>query len=108
MEPIPHKQDRPICVRADPVIVAHPTSFRKHLNLWKADLDGYLAALDRLIRDVEAIPEKYGGFVENVRVASRMYIPRACRTNNILGLSEESRILYEGNSMQSTLLATVL
>ena len=71
-----HTQHRPICVPADPVIVAHPTLFRRRFNLRKADWNGYSAALDKLIEDVEPIPEKYGGFLEDVRVASRIYIPR--------------------------------
>ena len=67
-------------------------------------------ALDKLIEDVEPIPEQKGGFVENVRVVSRIYIPRECRTNYIPGLSEESKSMYEDykNSMQATLLTMVL
>ena len=33
--------------------------------------------------------------MDTVRVASRRYIPRGCRTNHIPGLSEESKSLYE-------------
>ena len=33
--------------------------------------------------------------MDKVRVASRRYIPRGCRTNHIPGLSEESKNLYE-------------
>ena len=33
--------------------------------------------------------------MDKVRVASRRYIPRGCRTNHIPGLSEESKSLYE-------------
>ena len=68
-------------------------------------------ALDNIIEDVELISEKYGDFIENVRVASRRYIPRGCRTNYIPGLSEESRSMYEDYKkirMQETLLTTVL
>ena len=71
MEYIPHTQHRPICVRAEPVIVAHPTPFRRRFNIRKADWNYYSAALDKLIEDVEPIPGKYDGFVENVSVASR-------------------------------------
>ena len=88
MESIPHTQHRPICVRADPVIVAHPTPFRRFFNIRKADWNGYSAALDKLIEYVQPIPEKYSGFVENVRVASRRYVPRGCRTNYIRGIKE--------------------
>ena len=76
MEPIPHTKHRPICARANQVVVAHTTPFRRHFNLRKADLDGYSTELDKLIEDFEAILEHYGGFVDKVRVASRRYIPR--------------------------------
>ena len=76
MEPIPHTQHRPICVRVDLVILAHPTPFRRRFSLRKADWNGYSATLDKLIEDVEPIPEIYGSFVENVSVVSRRYIPR--------------------------------
>ena len=75
MEHIPHTQHRPICARANPVVVAHPTPFRRCFNLRKADWDGYQTELDKLIEAVEPIPENYGGFVDKVRVASRRYIP---------------------------------
>ena len=58
-------------------------------------MNGYSAVLDKLIEDIEPISENYGGFVENVRVASRRYIPRGCRTNYIPGLSEGSKSMYE-------------
>ena len=40
-------------------------------------------------------PSHNGRFVNKVRVASRKYIPRRCRTNHIPRLSEESKSLYE-------------
>ena len=95
MEHLPHTQHRPICARANPVDVAHPTPFRRRFDLRKADWDGYSTELDTLFEDVEPIPENYGGFVDKVRVASRRYIPRGCRTNHIPALSEESKSLYE-------------
>ena len=95
MEPIPPTQHRPICARANPVVVAHPTPFRRCFNLRKADWDGYSTELDKRIEDIEPIPEHYGGFVDKERVASRRYIPRGCRTNHIPGLSEKSKSLYE-------------
>ena len=88
MEPIPHTQHHPICARANPVVVAHPTHFRRRFNLRKAELD-------KLDEDVEPIPQNYGGFVDKLRVASRRYISRVCRTNHTPGLSEESKSLYE-------------
>ena len=66
--------------------MVHPTFFKRCFNLWKADGNGYSVVIDKLIEDVEFIPEKYGGFVENMCVASRRYIP---------GLSEESKSLYQ-------------
>ena len=89
MNPIPHTQHRPICARATPIVVAHSTPFRRRFNLRKSDWDGYSRELDKLIEDVEPIPEYYSGFVDKVRVASRRYIPRGCRTNHMHGLSEE-------------------
>ena len=86
MESIPYTQHRPICAHANPVGVAHPTPFRRRFNLQKADWDGYSTELDKLIKDVEPIPENYGGFVVKVR---------GCRPNHIPGLSEESKSLYE-------------
>ena len=41
MEPIPHTQHRPICAHANPLVVAHPTPFRRRFNLRKAYWDGY-------------------------------------------------------------------
>ena len=93
-------QHRPICARANPVVVAHPTPFRRRFNLRKADWDGYSTELHKLIEDVEPTPENYGGFVDKVGVASRRYIPRECRTNHIPGLSEESNNLYEAYKKQ--------
>ena len=72
----------------------YPTLFRRTFNLLKADCNGLSVALDKLIEDVEPIPEIYGGFIENVHVASRRYIPKRCRTNYIPGLSEESKSMY--------------
>ena len=95
MEPMPHTQHRPICAHANPVVVAHPTPFRRRLNLWKADWDRYSTELGKLIEDVEPIPESYGGVVDKIYVASRRYIPRGCRTNHIPGLLEKSKSLYE-------------
>ena len=76
IEPIPHTQHRPICAHANPVVLAHQTPFRRRFNLRKADWDGYSTELDKRVEDVDPIPEKYGGFVDKVRVVSRRYIPR--------------------------------
>ena len=70
-------------------------------NIRKADWNSYSSALDSLIEDVEPIPEKYGGFIENVSVVSRRYILKACRTNYTLGLSEESKSMYENYKKNS-------
>ena len=76
MRKISHTQHRQISVRVDPVIVGHPIPFRRRFNLRKADWDGYSTELDKLIEDVEPIPENYG--VDKVRMASRRYIPQGC------------------------------
>ena len=44
LDPIPHTQHRPICVSVNPVIVAQPTTFRRRLNLKKADWEGFLTS----------------------------------------------------------------
>ena len=93
MESIPYTQHHPI--RANTVIVAHPTPIRRRFNLWTSDWNGYSTELDRLIEYVEPIPENYSQLMVKVRAAYRRYIPRGCRTNYIPGLSEESKSMYE-------------
>ena len=100
IDPIPHTQHRPICVRVEPVVVPQATSFRRRFNLRKADWIGYATELDKLILDVEPTPANYNRFVENVRMASRRHIPRGCRTEFIPGLTEESKSLYEAYKTQ--------
>ena len=110
MTSIPHTQHRPICARATPVGVAHPTPFRRRSNLRKADWDGYSTELDTLIEDDEHIPKNYGGFVDKVRVASRRYIPRGCRTNNIYPVYQKNQracMKSTRNNMQATLVTMV-
>ena len=60
----------------------------------KADWNGFSAELDKLIEDVELIPDNYKCFVESVCVSSRRYIPRGCRTEHIPGITDESKSLY--------------
>ena len=100
MDPIPHTQHRPICVRVEPVVVPQATPFRRRFNLRKADWIGYATELDKLILDVEPTPANYNRFVESVRMASRRHIPRGCRTEFIPGLTEESKSLYEAYNTQ--------
>ena len=95
MEHIPHTQHRPICARTQPVVVAHPTPFRRRFNVKKPDWDGYSTELDKLIDDVEPFSENYGGYVDKVRVDSIRYILRGCRTNHTPGLSDNSKSMYE-------------
>ena len=95
MDPISHTQHRPICVTVNHVVVKQPTPLRNHFNLRKADWNGYSTELDKLIEDIEPIQEYHNRFVEYVRVVSRKYIPRGCRTEYIPGLTEESKSLYE-------------
>ena len=100
MDPIPHKQHRPICVSVQPVVVPQPTPFCRRFNFRKADWNGYSTELDNSIEDVEPIPSNYNRFVENVRVASRRHIPRGCRTDYVQGLTDESKNLYEAYKQQ--------
>ena len=100
MDPIPHTQHRPICVRVEPVVVPQATPFRRRFNLRKADWIGYATELDKLILDVEPTPANYNHFVERLRMASRRHIPRGCRTEFIPGLTEESKSLYEAYKTQ--------
>ena len=95
MDPIPHTQHRPVCVRAHPVMVPQTIPFRRRFNFMKADWNGYSAEPDKHIEDVEPIPANYKCFVESVRVASRRHIPRGCRTEYVPGLTDESKSLYE-------------
>ena len=90
----------PMCVSVNPVIVAHPTTFRRRFNLKKADWEGFSADLDSNIEEVDAIPENYKRFVEMLRMASRKHIPRGCRSNYIPGLTDESMSLYEAYKKQ--------
>ena len=46
MDPIPHRQHRPICVQVEPVVVPQTTPFRRQFNLRKADWIGYATELD--------------------------------------------------------------
>ena len=95
LERIPHTQDHPICVHTNPVVEARLTPFRRRFNLRKADWNGYSTGLYTFIEYVDPIPENYGGLVVKVRVASKRYIQRGCRTNHIPGISEESKSMYE-------------
>ena len=100
MDPIPHTQNRPICVSVQPVVVSQPTPFRRRFNFWKADWNGYSTELDNSIEDDEPIPSNYNRLVENVLVASRRHIPRGCRTDYVQGLTDESKHLYEAYKQQ--------
>ena len=44
-------QHRPNGARANPVVVAHSTPFRRRLNLRKADWNGYSTELDKIIEN---------------------------------------------------------
>ena len=73
-----------------PVIVPQPTPFRRRFNLKKAKWDDFPTDFDEAIEEVEPIPENYDRFIGLIRVVSRRYIPRGCKTNYIPGLTEES------------------
>ena len=94
LDPIPRTQHRPICVTVNPIIV--PQRF----NLKKANWDVFSTEFDAAIEEVNSIPEKYGRFIELLRVVSRKHIPRGCRANYIPGLTEESKSLYEAYKRQ--------
>ena len=96
LDPIPHTQHRPIYVSVNPAIVAQHTTFRRRLNLKKADWEGFLANIE----EVDAIPENYERFVEMLCMASRKHIPRGCRSNYIPGFTDESKSLYEAYKKQ--------
>ena len=76
LDQIPHTQHRPIGVSVNPVIVAQPTTFRRHFNLKKTDWKGFSADLDSNIEEVDAIPENYEWFVEMLRMASKTHTKR--------------------------------
>ena len=92
LDPIPHSQHRPICINANPVVIAQPTVFRRRFNLKKANWKSYAAEADARIEKIKATPEYYGKFIECVRVASRRHIPRGCRRNYIPGSQRNQRI----------------
>ena len=102
MDPIPHTQHRPICVRAHPVMVPQTIPFRRRFNFMKADWNGYSAEHDKLIEDVEPIPVNSKCCVKSVRVTSRRHIPRGRRTEYVLGLTDESKSLYEAYKYSSS------
>ena len=72
--------------------MAHPTP---GVQPTENRLEWILNILDKLIEDVEPIPENYSRWVDNVCVAYIWYIPRGCVTNYKLGQSEESTSMYE-------------
>ena len=97
------------CVRADPVIMAHPTPSEGVSTYGKqtgTDIQQHTISLLKTFNP----SHRNTGFIENVRVAFRKYIPTGCRINYIFGLLEESKSMYEDYkiSMQATLLQTLL
>ena len=69
---------------------------KKAFNLRKADSNGYSTALDKLIENVEPIPEKYGDFTtKKCGWLIQGIFQEVYKTNYILGLSEESKSMYE-------------
>ena len=57
LHPIPHSQHRPICVSANPVVMAQPTVFRRRFNLKKSNGNIYAAEADARIEKIEVTPE---------------------------------------------------
>ena len=64
----------------------------------KADWNGYVAELDKLIEDVEVSPANNKCFVESARVASRRHIPRGCLTEQFLVLQTSQRLYIKHTS----------
>ena len=77
-----------------------PTTSRRRFNLKKANWEGFSTEFDTTIEEVNSIPENYGMFIELLRVVSKRYIPRGCRSNYIPGLTEESKSIYEAYKRQ--------
>ena len=88
MEPIPHTQHRPICARANPVVVAHPTPFRRRLTYGKQAGTAIQQNSINLLKTLHPSQKTMVG-------SWTKYISRGFRTNHIPGLSEESKSLYE-------------
>ena len=101
LDPIPPpSQHCPICVSINPVIVAHPITFRRRFNLKNADWNGFSADLDSNIEEINAIPGNYDRPVEILCMASRKHISRGYWSNYIPGLTDESKSLYEAYKKQ--------
>ena len=101
LDHIPRTQLRPICLTVNPAIVPQPTTSRICFNLRKTKWVGFSTEFDAAIEEVNSIPEQnYGSFIDLLRVVSRRHIPRECRSNNIPGLTEKSKILYEAYTIQ--------
>ena len=58
-----------------PVIVSHPTPFRRGFKLKKAKWDDFSTDFDEAIEEVEHILENYDRFICLVHVVSRRHIP---------------------------------
>ena len=74
LDPIPHTQQRPICVTVKPVIVPQPTPFRRCFNLMKADWLEFSTQVDQNIDEIDATPECYENFVGIIPMAFRKHI----------------------------------
>ena len=79
-----------ICVNANSGIIPQPIPFIRRINFMEADWNEYSAELDKLIEDVEPIPSNYKWVVEKVSVASRIHIPRGCRTEYVPQLFKQT------------------
>ena len=98
--PIPHTQDRPICVNVNAIIVTQPTTSRRQVNTKKANCDAVSTEFDAAIEEVNSIPENYGRLIKLQRVVSRRHIPgargRKC-TSQQLNLNQHIEDGYQRN-----------
>ena len=103
----PHTHHRPKCVGVNPVIVAQPTTFRRHFNLKKADWEGFSGDFDSNIEEVDAIPKKYKRFVEMLRMAPKItYQEGVSQTTFLVSQTNQRAYMkHTRNSIQLTLLA---
>lgn len=93
-DPIPNTQHRPIICQIEAVVRPNIVPFQRRFNFIKAKWNLFSEALDSDIDNLEPLPEHYESFVEKVKLISRKYIPRGCRTHHIPGLSSETMDNY--------------
>ncbi|XP_049873462.1 uncharacterized protein LOC126372007 [Pectinophora gossypiella] len=91
--PIPRTQHRPIMCGIQPVVRPIATPYRRRFNYRKANWEQYRNSIDDALLKIPPAPQNYDQFMDEVKIRSRKYIPRACRVLYIPGLSRESAAL---------------